>query len=87
MKRLLFVFILIFPMIVFGQDVTQNAVHEIPKHYSALPNLYNFNAVMKEQLSDKIIRQYVMGATSMLVKWTLKKDAVIALHLDRKSVV
>ncbi len=38
------------------------------------------DAVSKEKLSDKITRQYVMGSQSMLVKWTLKKGAVISLH-------
>ena len=54
--------------------------HEISKHYSAMPNLYMLDGVSKEKLSDKITRQYVMGSQSMLVKWTLRKGAVISLH-------
>lgn len=53
---------------------------EIPKHYAALPNLYILDSVEKEILSDKITRQYLMGSQSMLVKWTLKKDALISEH-------
>ena len=34
----------------------------------------------KENICDKIVRQYIMGSNSMLVKWTLLKGAVIPLH-------
>ncbi len=53
---------------------------EIIKHYTALPNLYDFDVVEHEILSDKITRQYLMGSQSMLVRWTLKKDALISEH-------
>ena len=49
-------------------------------HYGALPNLYDFENAITEKISDKISRQYVMGAQTMLVKWTFKKGAVIPLH-------
>jgi len=49
-------------------------------HYSALPQLYDFENAVEEKISDKITRQYVMGAQTMLVKWTFKKGAVIPLH-------
>ena len=62
--------------------VSQNNIDEISKRYAALPNLYHFDAIPKEQLSDKITRQYVMGSKSMLVKWTLKKGALIGLHFN-----
>lgn len=81
MRHLLLILILIFPMISFGEDAMKNNADEISKHYFAMPSLYALDAITKEKLSDKITRQYVMGAQSMLVKWTLKKGAVIPLHV------
>lgn len=52
----------------------------ISNHYSALPSLYALDTVPEEKLSDKITRQYVMGPSSMIVKWTFKKGAVVPLH-------
>jgi len=63
-----------------ADDVMKKNALEITNHYIALPNQYDFSQVKKEILSDKITRQYVMGAQSMLVKWTLKKGAVIPMH-------
>lgn len=60
---------------------------EISSHYTALPQCYDFDAAIKEPLSDKIIRQFVMGAETMLVKWTLKKGAVIPLHFHRNEQI
>lgn len=80
MRLLLLSVILILPFAAFGEDRTRNNAHEISKHYSALPNLYTLDAISKEKISDKITRQYIMGAQSMLVKWTLKKGAVVPLH-------
>ena len=80
MRSLLLFIILILPLVSYGENTMQNNANEISKHYTALPNLYELDAIPKEQLSDKIIRQYVMGSQSMLVKWTLKKGAVIPLH-------
>lgn len=75
-KNLLFVLIAFYPLSIFAQNIA----NEIPKHYKALPNFYEFDSISKEKISDKITRQYVMGSQSMLVKWTLKKGAVIPLH-------
>ena len=81
MKQLLIIFLFfILPFSVWGEDNLQNNANEISKHYAALPNFYQLDAVNKEKISDKITRQYVMGSESMLVKWTLQKGAVIPLH-------
>lgn len=80
MKKTLLMLIFLFPVTVLGGSTMQNAANEISKHYAALPNLYDFDNISEEHLSDKITRQYIMGAQSMLVKWTLKKGAVIPLH-------
>lgn len=80
MKKVSLISLLLLPFSVFAENSLQNSANEISKHYSALPNLYDFDAISKEQLSDKITRQYVMGSKSMLVKWSLKKGAIISLH-------
>ena len=80
MRKLLFILFLIFPLSVLGKSESPNPANEIIKHYSALPNLYELDAVSVEHLSDKISRQYVMGSQSMLVKWGLKKGAVVPMH-------
>lgn len=64
----------------FAQTTPPNPANEISKHYSALPNQYDFDGVSKEKINDKITRQYIMGSESMIVKWTLAKEAVIPLH-------
>lgn len=80
MKQMFILMMLILPVVSFGENTMQNNANEISKHYIALPTLYELDATSKEQLSDKITRQYVMGSQSMLVKWILKKGAVIPLH-------
>lgn len=80
MRYLIMTLILILSPMVFGDDAMRNNASEIAKHYSALPNFYQLDSINKEKLSDKIIRQYVMGSQSMLVKWTLQKGALIPLH-------
>jgi quercetin dioxygenase-like cupin family protein len=82
MRKALILGILALPLsfAVFAENTEKNNSEEISKHYSALPNLYSFDGMPKEKIADKIFRQYVMGSQSMLVKWTLKKGAVIPLH-------
>jgi hypothetical protein len=58
----------------------QSFSSEISKHYAAPPSLYQLDQISTEQVSDLITRQYVMGAQSMLVKWTFKKGALIPMH-------
>lgn len=50
------------------------------RHYKALPLYSNFEKAPIEKISDKISRQSVMGAQTMLVKWIFKKGAVIPMH-------
>jgi len=64
-----------------------NNANEVSKHYSALPNQYDFDSVPAEQLSDKITRQYIMGSNSMLVKWTLKKGAVVPTNFHASEQI
>lgn len=52
----------------------------ISEHYQALPLFYDFENTKIEQLSDKISRQFIMGSSTMLVKWILKKGAEVPLH-------
>lgn len=80
MKRLIASLLLVLPIASFGEDAMKNNAAEISQHYAALPNLYQFDATKQEKISDKIVRQYIMGSQSMLVKWTLQKGAVIPLH-------
>lgn len=80
MRKLFISLLLLFPFTVFGEAATKNMAVEISQHYSAQPNLYKLDDMAKEKISDTITRQYIMGSESMLVKWTLKKGAVIPLH-------
>lgn len=52
----------------FGENTMKNQADEISKHYFATPNVYQLDNMPKENLSDKITRQYIMGANSMIVK-------------------
>jgi quercetin dioxygenase-like cupin family protein len=85
MKYLAFIASFLCSTISFAQEKQPNAADEVSDHYTALPNQYNFDKVKKENLSDKITRQYIMGAQSMIVKWTLKKGAVIAKHMHENE--
>lgn len=57
-----------------------SVIPAISNHYHALPLQYDFDKIPLEKLSNKISRQYILGANSMLVRWFLKKGAVIPLH-------
>lgn len=78
-KNLFILILFILPLSLFGEEM-KNSAKLISQHYSALPNFYQLDKVPKENISDKITRQYVMGSQSMMVKWTLKKGALIPLH-------
>jgi quercetin dioxygenase-like cupin family protein len=80
MKSLLILSLMISVSAYAIDDTLKKNAAEISNHYTAMPNQYDFDSTKKENLSDKITRQYIMGAQSMLVKWTLKKGAVISLH-------
>jgi quercetin dioxygenase-like cupin family protein len=87
MRAIFISLMLIFPLASLAKDSMQNNANEISKHYSALPNLYQLDAINKEKLSDKITRQYIMGSQAMLVKWTLQKGALITLHFHPNEQV
>ena len=87
MKYILILILLLVPLSIFAEDAMRSNAIEISKHYSAQPNFYQFDNVVKEKMSDKITRQYVMGSQSMLVKWTLQKNAVIPLHFHPNEQV
>lgn len=73
---------------IFAQTLSSNEfVDQIADHYGALPVQYGLDQVKKEQLSDKITRQYLMGSQSMIVKWTLKKGAVISKHFHSNEQI
>ena len=58
----------------------QGVIPAISQHYNALPSLYHFDQMPIEKVSDLISRQYIYGSESMLVRWFLKKGAVVPLH-------
>ena len=41
---------------------------------------YKWDTVPAEQLADNIARRMIVGANEMLVRWQLKKGAVVARH-------
>lgn len=57
-----------------------DSLPHISDHYYALPIFYPFERMPIEKLTDKISRQYLYAAQSMLVKWIFKKGAIIPLH-------
>lgn len=79
-KKILLTTLALFSISLYADTKQPNPANEIAKHYAALPNQYNFDGISKEKINDKITRQYIMGSESMIVKWTLTKDAVIPLH-------
>lgn len=47
---------------------------------AVMPSLYELDAQPVEQISPLIKRQFLSGAMSTIVKWTVKKGAVFPLH-------
>lgn len=62
------------------EKLTSGIIPHIFAHYKALPTFYNFENMPIEKINDKISRQYIYAGQSMLVKWTFKKGAEVALH-------
>lgn len=87
MKGLLTTLLLLIPVAVFGESAAKNIASEISQHYSAQPSLYQLDNIVKEKISDKITRQYIMGSQSMMVKWTLLKGAVIPLQIHQSEQI
>lgn len=66
---------------------SKGIIDQIFNHYTAMPHFFNFEKSVKEKISEKIARQFVMGGESMLVKWILKKGAVIPLHFHENEQI
>ncbi len=49
-------------------------------HSATLPVLYQLDQQPIEQISPLVQRQYLVGAQSTFVKWTVKKGAFFPLH-------
>jgi quercetin dioxygenase-like cupin family protein len=86
-KHLFSILIAILPLALYAEGDMQNNANDISKHYSTQPSLYQLDAITKEKISDKITRQYIMGSQSMMVKWTLQKDAVIPLQFHQSEQI
>ncbi len=52
----------------------------ISGHLAASASLYHLDAQPIEQVGPLIYRQYLHGAQSTFVKWTMKKGAVVPVH-------
>lgn len=88
MKRLILLSNIILSLtLVNSYAADSNPAATISQHYSLLPSQYNFDNTVKETISDKITRQYIMGTDSMLVKWTLKKGAIIPLQIHESEQI
>ena len=58
----------------------QGVIPSVSAHSAAAPLLYDLDAQPIEQISPLIQRQYLSGAQSTIVKWTVKAGAVFPLH-------
>ena len=55
-------------------------IPNVSAHTGALPTLYDFDKQPIEQISPLVQRQYLSGAGSTIVKWTVKAGGVFPLH-------
>jgi quercetin dioxygenase-like cupin family protein len=55
-------------------------IPSVSAHTAAVPILYALEAQPAEQISPLIRRQYLGGAQSTMVKWTVKAGGVFPLH-------
>jgi len=53
---------------------------DVSGHSATLPALYQLDRQPIEQVSPLVQRQYLAGAQSTFVKWTVKKGGVFPLH-------
>jgi quercetin dioxygenase-like cupin family protein len=53
---------------------------DVSGHSAAVPVLYQLSLQPIEQISPLVQRQYLSGAQSTFVKWTVKKGGVFPLH-------
>lgn len=55
-------------------------IPSVSGHTAALPVLYELDKQPIEQISPLVQRQFLSGAQSTFVKWTVKKGGTFALH-------
>jgi quercetin dioxygenase-like cupin family protein len=55
-------------------------IPSVSAHTAAAPTLYALDGQPYEQISPLIRRQYLAGAQSTMVKWTVKAGGVFPLH-------
>lgn len=58
----------------------RGVIPRISQHTTLGPSLYELDKQPIEQISPLIQRQYLTGAQSTIVKWTVKAGAVFPLH-------
>lgn len=58
----------------------RGTIASVSGHNAAVPVLYALDAQPMEQISPLIQRQYLGGAQSTFVKWTVKAGGVFPLH-------
>jgi quercetin dioxygenase-like cupin family protein len=59
---------------------SRGMIPSVSNHTAALPLMYALDAQPKEQISSLVQRQYLSGAQSTFVKWTVKGGGVFPLH-------
>ena len=59
---------------------TKGLIPSVSVHTAASPTLYALDAQPKEQISPLVQRQYLSGAQSTFVNWTVKAGGVFPLH-------
>lgn len=58
----------------------KGVIPSVSAHTGSAPTLYALDAQPKEQISPLVQRQYLSGAQSTFVKWTVKAGGVFPLH-------
>ena len=80
MKKMILFLILFCPVTLYAQAGAPLDPSVISLHTGSLPVQYHWDNVPLENISDKITRRYIMGASSMVVMWDFKKGAVVPMH-------
>lgn len=55
-------------------------IPNVSAHTGAMPTLYDLDKQPIEQISPLVQRQYLSGAGSTIVKWTVKPGGIFPLH-------
>ena len=58
----------------------EGLIPSVSAHIGATPTLYDLDKQPIEQISPLVQRQYLSGAGSTIVKWTVKAGGVFPLH-------